>query len=143
MPVASTRTGFRNLVDTVAKLNIFPLMTAGHYFDIKVWKKAAFTLNSLWFVTTRPLEPNAIQFTFATNFVLSSSPLAFPDNYLEVVFNNLALNTLRPIFRSVGATIPCTLSAAFTQIPVATRLQKPNCVVTYLDKFHEVIKIRV
>lgn len=145
MPVASSRTGFRNQLDDLAKLNIFPLMTAGHYFDVKVWKKAAFTLNSLWFVTTRPLEPNAIQFTFTTNFALGAAPvtLAFPDNYIEVVFNNLALNALPPIFSSVGATIPCSLSSAFTAIPVATRILRPNCIVTYVDKLHEVIKVRV
>jgi hypothetical protein len=138
MPVASTRTGFMNSADPVAKLNIFPLMTAGHYFDIKVWKKAAFSLSSLWFVTTRPLEPNAIQFTFTTNFALTGAPItiAFPDNYIEVVFNNLPLSALPPIFSAVGATIPCSLSTAFTEIPIATRTLRPNCIVTYLDKLH-------
>ena len=139
MPVASTRTGFKNLADPVAKLNIFPLMTAGHYFDIKVWKKAAFSLSSLWFVTTRPLEPNAIQFTFTTNFILPGvQPVttAFPDNYIEVVFNNLPLSALPPIFSAVGATVPCSLSTAFTEIPLATRTLRPNCIVTYLDKLH-------
>jgi hypothetical protein len=145
MPVSSLKTGFTNAADPVAKLNIFPVLTAGHYFDIKLWKKAAFSLSSLWFVTTRPLEPNAIQFTFTTNFALTGAPItiAFPDNYIEIIFNNLALDALPPIFSAIGATIPCSLSASFTPIPIATRALRPNCIVTYLDKVHQVIKIRV
>ncbi len=56
MPVSTTTTGFDNLiVDPLAKINIFPSLTVGHYFDVKKWTITPFTLTSMYIVTKRPL----------------------------------------------------------------------------------------
>lgn len=99
MPVANTMTGFPNVYDSLAKLSIFPPTTAGHNFDIKLWTKNAFNLNSLWIVTTRPLEPNAIQFTFSSTFAAAND---FPNHYIEIIFNNLDLNAVVAPYNQVG-----------------------------------------
>lgn len=55
MPISATRTGFDNAADTLAKLITYPATTAEHIFDYNLWTKNAFTLASIWIVTTRPL----------------------------------------------------------------------------------------
>lgn len=43
------------MADALVKLVAFPATSAEHIFNVNVWKKAAFTLNYIWIVTTRPL----------------------------------------------------------------------------------------
>ncbi len=138
MPVSTTMTGFTNAPDALVKLVVFPVNTAEHIFDIRLWTKNAFTLNTLLLVTTRPLEPNALQLSFSTTFSASND---FPNQYIEIVFNNLDLTAVLTPYNQMGETVPCSLTTAFATSSLG--IQKPNCIVTYADKFHQVIKIRV
>lgn len=131
MPVDTTKTGFPNIADPLTKLVVFPPTTAEHIFNINIWSKAAFTLNSLWIVTTRPLAQNALQLSFSTTFPSAND---FPNHYIEVVFSNLAFTAIAIPFDRMGGTVPCSFSTAFGASVIG--IQKPNCIVTYADKFH-------
>jgi hypothetical protein len=70
------------------------------------------------------------------------SNLLFPNHYLEIIFRDLNINSIRIPNSNPGSSVPCTLSSLFLGIP-ARNQNEPQCIVHKLDTFHGTIIVRV
>lgn len=136
MPAGTTVSGFANLVDSLFRVIAHPLPSE-RIDQLYLYTPASFTLTSIQVVTKRPLSPTALLIDFSINF---NSPTTYPAHYLEIVFRDLDMTSIRSPYNTPGSQVPCTLSSLFLAL---TRTQSPLCIVQKLDIILGTIVMRV
>lgn len=134
--VGLTQTGFSNGYVSNIKLMTYP-GSCEHIDEWPTYNINKFSLNAIYLVTYRPLATSALMLQFS---ILSASNYLYPNHYLEIYFQDINYNSIKPPYNQVGAKVPCILSSQFV---TAGRTKGPTCIVNYMNAYHGDLVLRV
>jgi len=92
------------------------------------------TLQHIHVLSTQPGN-SSVQITFITNFASTNNA---PRTHFNLILHDLTLAAF-PGY-AIGDIFPCQLSSTFLSVPGR---EAPQCRLTYSDKYHDVICIKI